>query len=128
MLKRIHLTGVEVTMVTAADQVMGVQCTASSEAICMLFPDGSRTDVPLEVVARSKALQDAVCATSSEIEEVFTLSVPSELLQAWLQCVELLQEGSLVPHAWPADKLVHMLTVCDLCLCVMLMLQQYGCS
>lgn len=86
-----------------------LECTVADDTVCVSFPDGSQADVHLELIAKSKALQDTVSA--AENEQVFTPGTPPELLQAWLQCATMLTGPFPDLGLLPTDELVQCLLV-----------------
>ena len=51
-------------------------------AVELGFPDGTRLDVPHDVISRSKLLTETIC--SAETNGVIPLHVPKGVLQTWL--------------------------------------------
>lgn len=68
--------------------VSSVACTIVGRAVNLRFPDGSESDVPIDVVNRSKVLQDSICATECDGE--FLVGASPVHLQRWLECVRLI--------------------------------------
>lgn len=59
-----------------------ITCITSPEGLAVVFEDGTRSDVPVWVMQRSKTLSDSVAAAGSNGE--CKLVVPQEYLHNWL--------------------------------------------
>ena len=94
---------------TLVDDSM-ITCTTSPEGLALVFQDGTRTDVPVDVIRRSKTLSDSVAAAGSDGE--FKFVAPHGYLQNWLRLAGLAAEQP--PHtlrSTEACTLVELLRV-----------------
>lgn len=62
-----------------------VTAVVSDERVTFSFEDGLVEDLPLEVLSRSKLLQEAL--SDAPCNQEVSLSVPQGLLRDWLQLV-----------------------------------------
>jgi hypothetical protein len=62
-----------------------IACNILGNSVTLRFPDGNESEVPLEIVNRSKVLQDSFCTTHSDGE--FLVGASAVHLRSWLECV-----------------------------------------
>lgn len=86
-----------------------IACTIAGSTVTLRFPDGTESDVPMEVVNRSQVLQDSICATKADGK--FLVGASPVHLQCWLECVRAFTAAGIMPATVDSETLAQYLEV-----------------